>query len=58
MKKDMKELLHYILDSWSYMDNEHEAYTEGHDISADDLDYLYGDLMEYINTKYPLEESE
>jgi len=58
MRKDMKELLHYILDSWSYMDNEHEAYTEGHDILADDLDYLYGDLMEYIDNKYPLEESE
>ena len=56
MKKEMKELLHYILDSWSYMDNEHQAYTEGHDISADDLDYLYGDLMEYIDEKYKLEE--
>jgi hypothetical protein len=56
MKKDMKELLHWILESWSYMDNEHEAYTVRHDISADDLDYLYGDLLEYIYTKYKLED--
>ena len=56
MKKEMKELLHHILESWSYMDIEHEAYTERYDILADDLVYLYGDLMEYINTKYKLEE--
>ena len=58
MKKDMKQLLRYILELWSYMDNEHEAYIKEHDISADDLDYLYGDLLEYIYTKYNLEESE
>lgn len=58
MKKDMKDLLHHILNVWSFMDNEHEIYTEWYNISANDLDYLYGDLIEYIDNKYPLEESE
>lgn len=58
MKKDMKHLLSHIMNLWTYLDSEHEAYTNRYGISADDLDYLYGDLYDYLDTKYKLEESE
>jgi hypothetical protein len=58
MKKEMKELLHHILDLFSYMDIEMSSYIETRDMTEDELHYLYGDLMEYIDNKYPLEESE
>tara|TARA_R100000455_G_C6190105_1_gene64662 strand:- start:171 stop:347 length:177 start_codon:yes stop_codon:yes gene_type:complete len=56
MRKDMKELLHHILESWSYMDNEMWGYTETRDITEDELHILYGELCEYIDNKYPLED--
>ena len=58
MKKEMKELLYHILELFSYMDNEMFSYIETRDMTEDELHYLYGDLMEYIDKKYPLEESE
>jgi len=58
MKKEMKELLHHILELFSYMDNEMFSYIETRDMTEDELHYLYGDLLEYIYNKYPLEESE
>ena len=56
MRKDMKHLLSHIMNVWTYLDSEHEAYTNRYDISADDLDYLYGDLYDYLETKFKLEE--
>jgi len=56
MKKEMKELLHHILDLFSYMDIEMSSYIETRDMTEDELHYLYGDLMEYIDKKYPLED--
>ena len=55
MKKEMKELLHHILELFSYMDNEMLSYIETRDMTEDELHYLYGDLVEYIDNKYPLE---
>ena len=56
MKKEMKELLHHILDSWSYMETEMSCYMEDRDMEWDELDYLYSNLCEHINEKYKLEE--
>jgi len=55
MKKEMKELLHHILELFGYMDNEMCAYIASKDMTEDELHYLYGDLLEYIYEKYPLE---
>lgn len=56
MKKEMKELLHHILDSWSYMETEMSCYIEEIDMTEQELHILYGNLCEYINEKYKLEE--
>ena len=40
------------------METEMLCYIEERDMKEDELHYLYGDLMEYIDKKYPLEESE
>ena len=52
----MKHLLSHIMNVWTYLDSEHEAYAKRYDISMDDLDYLYGDLYDYLETKFKLEE--
>ena len=56
MKKEMKELLHHILHSWEYMETEMACYIEEDDMTEQELHILYGELCEYINEKYKLEE--
>jgi len=55
MKKEMKELLHYILELFGYLDNEICIYIESKDMTEDELHNLYSDLCEYIDEKYKLE---
>ena len=56
MKKEMKELLHHILQVWTYMEIEQAEYERRNDMTEDELQFLYGDLCEYIEKKYKLEE--
>lgn len=52
----MKVLLHHILELWSYLDIEQASYEEQNNMAENELEYLYGDLCEYIDKKYKLEE--
>tara|TARA_R100001510_G_C7650582_1_gene208116 strand:+ start:1926 stop:2105 length:180 start_codon:yes stop_codon:yes gene_type:complete len=56
MKKEMKELLHHILQVWTYMEIEQHEYEVRNDMTEDELQFLYSDLCEYIEKKYKLEE--
>ena len=56
MKKELKELLHHILQVWTYMEIEQHEYEVRNDMTEDELQFLYSDLCEYIEKKYKLEE--
>lgn len=56
MKKEMKELLHHILEMWNYMEIEQSEYEKQHDMTDSELQFLYVDLQLYMEEKYKLEE--
>ena len=58
MKKEMKDLLHFMWDSFGYNQGDMDYYAETNNLTGDEFFELYDNLGRYLDKKYPLEESE
>ena len=58
MRKDMKDLLHFMWDTFGFCHADMDYFAERNKLTGKEVEELYQDLGEYLDEKYPLEESE